>query len=187
MPKPPLTILESRALSKEKNSEKFLVSNLEWPKKFGIWTPPSKKFSWEYSVTEKILKKFEPQIWHDQKKLVPGHPPINSESRAHTKGKNFKNILISNLMWPKKVGAQNPPKPRKIERPQHLVKEKILKNFLPQIWHDQKSWWTDPSPKNSESRVLCKGRNSKNFLTSNLTWPKKVGAQTFTLPKKLKL
>ena len=126
MPKPPLTILESRALSKEKNSEKFLVSNLERPKKFGIWTPPSKKFSWEYSVTEKILKKFGPQIWHDQIKLVPGHPPTNSESRALSKGKNFD--LKFNVT--KKSWCLEPPQAKENWETTALGKGKNSKKFL---------------------------------------------------------
>ena len=135
---------ESRALSKGKNSKKFLTSNLEWPKKAGVQTNPPLKLIKiqrpESEVKETILKNFWPQIWCDQKKLVP-RPPIPkkiSDFWGLSKGKNSEKFLTSNLQWPKKVGAWTNPKPRKIQRPEHLVKEKILKNFRLQIWHHQK-------------------------------------------------
>ena len=65
------------------------------------------------------------------------YPFQKIQSRALSKGKNSENILTSNLAWPKKVGAQNPP-PQKFQSPEHLVKEKNSKKwkfdiFWPQI------------------------------------------------------
>ena len=63
-PNPPaLNNSESGVLCKQKNSEKFLTSNLAWPKKVGTQTPlPWKIQSPECSVKEKIWKIFLPQI-----------------------------------------------------------------------------------------------------------------------------
>ena len=38
----------------------------------------------------------------------------------------------------------------------------------------QKNFCLDLHPKNSESSVLGKGKNSETFLTSNLVWSKKL-------------
>ena len=71
---PPVKNLKSRTLCKQKNSEKYLTSNLAWPKKVGAHTSlPRKIQSPENYVKENNLKSFWTQIWHDQKKLVPGH------------------------------------------------------------------------------------------------------------------
>ena len=175
---------------------------------------PSKKFSQEHSVKEKILKFFWLQIWHDQKKLVPRSPPPKiSESRVVGKGKKFQKIFCSKIWHNQKKLVSEPPSEKfSWER---SVKEKILKNFWPQIWHDQKSWCTDPSsPKtktNLETRLLSKGKKIFDPKFGKKSWwtplpriqspecsikeeipktfwkfdrPKKVGAQAFTLPKK---
>ena len=106
---------------------------------------------------------------------MSGPPLWSIQSRVLSKGKNSKKILTSKLAWPKKLA---PEPPLQIQSPELLVKEKILKNVWPQIWSNQISRWIDPPPKNSESRVLCKWKNSENFLTSNLAGPKKFGFWT---------
>ena len=156
----PPTNSESRMLSKGTNSENFLTSNLEWPKKVGEQTPLPRIQSPECSVKEEIPKTFWPQIWHDLKKLVPRPwpSPKNWNSRVLYKGKNSEIFLTSNLAWPKIVGAQIPPP--KISESRVVGKgKKIPKNFCSKIWHNQK-------------KLV-----SEIFLTSNLAWPKIVGAQ----------
>ena len=74
---PALNNSESGALCKQKNSEKFLTSNLAWPKKVGVWIPlPWQIQSPECSVNEKIPKNLV-----SPNKIGAQTPPLkNSES-----------------------------------------------------------------------------------------------------------
>ena len=59
--------------------------------------------------------------------------------------------------------------------------KKIQKIFDLKFSVTKKCWYKDTPSENSESRVLCKWKNSEKFLSSNLALPKKVGAQTLPL------
>ena len=75
--------------------------------------------------------------------------------------KNSENFFPSNLLWPKKFGARTPI--WKFQSIDHSVNEKIPKNFDLKFCVTKKSWCKDIPLKNSESKVLCKWENSKNF------------------------
>ena len=80
----------------------------------------------------------------------------------------------------KKSWYQDPHLPWKIQSPELLLNEKILKKILPQIWHDQMKLVPRPPPslKISKSRAPAEWKNSEKIFTSKLAWRKKVGSQT---------
>ena len=171
----------SEKFSWEHSVKQKILKNF-WPQ---IWhdqkswctdpSSPKTKTNLETRLLSKGKKIFDPKFG---KKVGGWTPPTYSESRVLCIGRNSENFLTSNLEWPKKVGEQTP-LPR-IQSPECSVKEEIPKTFWPQIWHDLKKLVPrpSPSPKNWNSRVLYKGKNSENILTSHLAWPKKVGAWT---------
>ena len=118
------------------------------------------------------------------KKVGAQIPPAkNSDSRVLCKWKNFKKFLTSNLAWSKKVGAQTP-SPVKISESTVLCKWKNSTKFFGlKFGMTKKKWCPEPLWK-IQTRELDTGKNSKKFLTSNLTWPKKVGALT-PLPRQI--
>ena len=160
----------SRVLYKGKNSENFLTSHLAWPKKVGVQThPPPQKISESRAFGKgKNSKKFLVSYLAWPKKSWY----LDIQSRVLSKGKNSEKLLTSNLAWPKKSWCLFDT-PLQIQSPECLVKEKILKIYWPQVWNDQKKVgaWTPLPLIDSESRVVCKGKNSKKFLVSNLAWP----------------
>ena len=168
-PEPLLKSSESTMLCKWKNSEKFFdlkfgMTRKCWPRtplwkiqspecsvnekmidlKFGMtiksWPRlPSEKFSSEYSVNKKNSEKIFGFKFGVTKKSWHLDPPLkNLESRVFGKwNKYLKKFLTSNLVWPKTKLVQSPL--WKIQSPECLVNEKILKNFWPKIWHDPKN------------------------------------------------
>ena len=119
----PLWQIQSRELSKRKNSENFLTWNFVSPKKFGAWIPLWKIQSPECLVNKKIPKNFLTSnlVW--PKNVGPDLPLKNSESRVLVKWKNTEKFF-------------------------DLKFEKI---FWPKIWNAQKSW--SPHPPSEKFRV----------------------------------
>ena len=108
-------------------------------------------------------------------------PPRKIQSPEHSVNKRKFDLKFGMTT---KSWCRDQTPPSQIQSPECLVKEKILKNICPQIWHDQNKFMLGPiPPKNSESRVLSKQKNSEKFLTSNLAWPKNVDDQTHPHPK----
>ena len=164
--------------------------------------------------------------WHmfGPRKIFPGK--IFSLPPPPVKGQFFWHQIWLDICldWKTFSLEKNSWLPQKIQSPECLIKENILKNFWSQIWHDpkklglrhtppspdirigsgssichlefslhggkmsiwdftrfgmtKKSWVLEHPPplKNSESRVLNKGKNFETFLPSDLTRPKKVGS-----------
>ena len=124
---------------------------------------------------KKFRKIFWPQIGCDQKKLVPRHPHWKIQSpECSVNKKILKKFLVSNLVWPKKVGLDPP---WQIQS-RVLSKGKNSENFLTL----NLSWPENVGAqtlllKNSESRVLGKWKNSEKlfdlkFEVSNKSCPR---------------
>ena len=147
MPKPPLTILESRALSKEKNSEKVLVSYFAWPKK-----------SWYLDIQSRVLSKGK-----NSDKLLTSNLVWPEEASAHPSNFRVKSQKIPKIfglifgMTKKKLVSQSV---------EHSVKDIFWKIINVKFGWPKKSWWL----KNSESRMLG---ILKIFWPHSLAWPKK--------------
>ena len=156
-PNPSPTNSESRVLSKGKNCEKYFVLKFGMTKtKFVLRPIPLKNSKSRVLCKQKNSEKFLtsnlawPKNVDDQ---THPQPKNNSESRVLSKGKNSENVLTSNLAWPKNVDDQTHPQPKNIQSPECSVKEKILKNFWPQIWHDQKMLMIRHTPTQKKFRV----------------------------------
>ena len=137
----------------------------------------------KHSVNKKIPK-FGFKFGMTQKSWCLGpQPPRKIQSLEYSVNKRKFDVKFG--MTTKSWCRDQTPPPQ-IQSPECLVKEKILKKYCPQIWHDQNKFVLRPiPPKNSESRVLCKQKNSEKFLTSNLAWPKNVDDQIHSHPKKI--
>ena len=150
---------------------KFGMNKKRWCPDPHPLTNSKSRALWKWKLSQKLFK------------FVPRSPLSQkfSKFRALYKWKKSEKFFGLKFGMTKKSWYPDPNPPWKIQSPELSVNEKNLKNFIPQIWHDQKKFvtWPLPSQKFSKSRVLCKGKNSEKFFSLKFG---KVGAQSLTPP-----